>query len=187
MRAVAFIGSMVACARNGTRYSASTTFAAPCRASPPLPRRDTLRRSSRRRAQRRSRRRSCRSSQRRLPRILNFGVERAHAFERAPVAIGDDRNRVVELHDFLHAGHRFRGAVSTDASFAPNTGDAATVAYSILRQRHVDAVGRRAVDLRRDVDARRRLADDRVVVARLERRMHRRFEQRRLGARARRT
>ena len=110
--------------------------------------------------------------------VFELRRERAHALQRAPVTIGHDGNRVVELHHFLHAGQRF-GRCSVDGhelgAEHRRCGDGRV---QHLRQRHIDAVGRRAIDLRRDIDSRRRLADDRVVVTRLERRMHRRCEQR---------
>ncbi len=54
--------------------------------------------------------------------IVEDRLQRGQCLARAPVAVGDDRDGLVEPHDALDPGIDSAGALSTETSLPPKTG-----------------------------------------------------------------
>ena len=89
-----------------------------------------------------------------MARVVVLGVQRREGLAGAPVAVGDHRDRLVELDDPLHARHRLRRAgIDRHQPAALHRRDVdGRVQHA--GQGEVDAVGGAAVDLRGNVEAR---------------------------------
>ena len=108
-----------------------------------------------------------------VPAVVIDGAEGRQRLARAPVAVGNDGDRLLELHHFLDAGHPLgRRRVDRHQPAALHGSDVdGRVEHA--GQREVDAVAQAAVDLRGNVEARRGRAPDGVGVGILERRIGR--------------
>lgn len=97
-----------------------------------------------------------------------FDAEHPGAPTRLPVAVGDHRDRRLELEHAAHPGHRQRAFGIAAAQPAAELRAAHHHRGQHAGDRDVDAETRAAVDLRRRVDARVVVPDQPPVLARLE-------------------
>ena len=105
--------------------------------------------------------------------IVVLGAQRGDRLAGPPVAVGDDGDRVLELHDLLDAGHRLRrSAIDRDQLAALHRCDVDR-GMQHAGQREVDAVTDAPVDLWRDIEARLGGAPKRVGVGVLQGRIRR--------------
>ena len=96
--------------------------------------------------------------------------------------LGDDADRILQRHDFEHAGHFQRRGVIDMLRRSAFDRRAQHRGVDHVRHLHVDGVKRRAVDLSRNIQARRIFAEDAVVGHFLQRRLvDRRHGRRHLG------
>ena len=102
--------------------------------------------------------------------------QRLAGFARAPVAVGDDRDAIADLHDGDHAGHGARLGRVERAHFAADHRTLLERGVDHAGQFHIDAEFGRAVDLGRGVETLRWLADEREIFRILERHVGRRRE-----------
>ena len=119
--------------------------------------------------------------------VVPGDVERVEALLGRPHMIADHRDEIVEHDDLADAGHRLGLRCRRHApTLPPNTGQAARVANFTPGGMRVDAVDRLAVDLVRRVEPLQRLADQRKSADGLQRRIRRRRQRRGRGRPARR-
>ena len=132
---VQFSGSIVACARNGSSYAASSfsPVASPLAMSPS----DLATAPSFSLAARRCAQMSVGAELGVRP-FVPVDLERVETLLRRPHVIADDGDEVVEHDDLAHARDLLRRASSTLPTLPPNTGQAAT-----RRELHVRAASRR--------------------------------------------
>ena len=108
-----------------------------------------------------------------MARVVVDRAERGQRLPGAPVAVGDHRDRLLQLHDLLHAGHRLRRRrIDRQQPPALHRCDVDR-RVEHAGQREVDAVADAPVDLRGDVEARLGRAPDGVGVGILQRRVRR--------------
>ena len=103
--------------------------------------------------------------------IGELGRKRLKALLRRPVAAGDHRHGAGQCHNLLHPLHRKRGGFVDRYQRAAAHGRRRDRGNPHVREREVDPVDRRAIDLGRNIAAGHILADQPPLVAGLEHRI----------------